>query len=276
MMTHENTKKIPTTMANLNSPDDRAEGSMAILNEDMKNMPKHIRNFCKGLKSLYAELDVTEQQLTRQSRCHSAYAGSDSIADCNDRLFREKNALGNYVVVFAEKILPGAYRIVMNMKAYVETFIVLEYEDWVKYLPESIQLLSSYTDQSELLVKLNERLMESLKTPLDKLHEEQKRAKKLKESGWIPSFPFPGANAEGSGSIPQLRSTLQQISECFWSLSKSFAKAKDMGNSLANSAGNTSPMHVFKKMGKSAAKIKNNCDIFIGTAGEVSKPCNTV
>ena len=118
------------------------------LNRRMTNMPRQMRTFSLGLRSLYAENAVT---------------GDKSAAK-----FREvRDATRRDAVVYCAKVLPLANMVITHISEYFDNYLALEFEDWVESLGEIIEEVEGYQRACTLLLQMHENLMTSLKQRQD-------------------------------------------------------------------------------------------------------------
>jgi hypothetical protein len=122
--------------------------SVEELRNCLRQMPLQMREFSRGLRSLYAE---------------NAVSGTESMAS-----FRTvRDAVRRDATVYVSKVLPFASTVVLNLSSYFDTYLALDYEDWQECVDDIIQDLEKYENACQLLIQMHESLMTSLKRRQD-------------------------------------------------------------------------------------------------------------
>jgi hypothetical protein len=118
----------------------------------MTNMPRQMRTFSLGLRSLYAENAVTGAQSGAKFR------------DVRDATRRD-------AVVYCAKVLPLANMVVTHISEYFDNYLALEFEEWFEGIGEIIEEVEGYQRACALLSQMHENLMTALKQRQEKISD---------------------------------------------------------------------------------------------------------
>jgi hypothetical protein len=136
------------------------------LQESIKEMPSQMITFSRGMRSLYAE---------------SAVSGAQSMES-----FRQlRDAVRLEAAVYANQVLPFAHTVVINIIAYFDNYIALDYEDWEECVDEIVDELASYEKSCEILIQMHDSLIVKLKQREDEavtsIQEMERMSNQLEE-----------------------------------------------------------------------------------------------
>jgi hypothetical protein len=118
------------------------------LNQSLKEMPTLMRNFSRGLRSLYAEC---------------AFNGDQSIED-----FRKvRDDVRDYAAVYVSEVLPKVLTTVLSIKSFFDYYIALDYKEWEECLDDIVNELGLYEKDCKMLMQMHKKLEVSLKKSED-------------------------------------------------------------------------------------------------------------
>lgn len=129
-------------------PETAASCDVSELNRRMTNMPRQMRAFSLGLRSLYAENAVSGDQ------------GAAKFREVRDATRRD-------ALVYCAKVLPLANMVVTNISEYFDNYLALEWEEWVASIGDIIEEVEGYERACALLLQMHENIMTSLKQRQD-------------------------------------------------------------------------------------------------------------
>jgi hypothetical protein len=118
------------------------DANLANLQRNLDLMPQQMQKFSRGLRSLYAE---------------NAVSGAQSMES-----FRKlRDDVQYHAYVYVNQVLPVASTMVLNLSSYFDTYLTLDFEDWLEIVDNIVKDLENYENASQPLK--DNKLIVSLK-----------------------------------------------------------------------------------------------------------------